>query len=199
MVKTSYAWPLLLAGAAGLGVTCLAAPTLNQPAVATAISLSAAEKPASEPVVRPEPAPAAAPALAPVVRSPEAEAGRVEACQAEFDKVLAANSIKFQPNRFDLTDRGKVAVEKLLVVGKACSGMKIEIRAHTDSQGKRQNNIRLSKRRADAVRDHLVERGLSPGLLTAVGFGPDRPVASNRTSSGREKNRRIEFRVSRVE
>ncbi len=203
MPNQTYALPLLLAGIIGLGVTCFVAAPSGQTAVATAIPLSAPEKPQAAPVRMPEPAPAPAAAVAPapavVPPSPEAEAGRAEACEAEFKKVSEANRIEFQRDRFDLTAKGKLAVDKLLVVARACSGLKIEVQGHTDSGGKRQNNIRLSRKRADAVRDHLVELGLAPDLLTAVGFGPDRPVASNRTSSGREKNRRIEFRVSRLE
>jgi OmpA-OmpF porin, OOP family len=198
MTKPNYALPLLLAGAVGLAVTCFAAPSLERPAVATAISLP---EPKPAPVVEPEPAPvavAAAPAPA-VVRTPEAEAGRAQACQAEFDKVSQANRIDFGRDRYDLSPKAKAAVDKFLIVARACSGLKIEVGGHTDSQGKRRNNVNLSKKRADAVRDYLVELGLSPDLLTAVGFGPDRPVASNRTSSGRDRNRRIEFRVSRVE
>lgn len=203
MPNQTYALPLLLTGVIGLGVTCFVAAPAGQTAVATAIPLSAPAKPVAAPVSAPEPTPApaaTAPAPAAVVPpSPEAEAGRAQACEAEFKKVSEANPIEFQRDRFDLTAKGKTAVDKLMVVARACSGLKIEVQAHTDSGGKRQNNIRLSKKRAEAVRDHLVELGLSPDLLTAVGFGPDRPVASNRNSSGREKNRRIEFRVSRVE
>jgi len=73
---------------------------------------------------------------------------------------------------------------------------KIRIEGHTDSRGNRKRNIRLSQDRAEAVRDYLVKRGVPADRLEAQGFGPDRPVVSNRTSKGREENRRVEFVVT---
>ena len=130
---------------------------------------------------------------------PCVELCRAEACQAEFARVVTENPIEFGRDRWGLDAKAKAAVDKLAVVGKACSGSKIEVQAFTDSQGNRASNTRLSLKRAQVVKEYLVELGLSPDQLTAVGFGPDRPVASNRTSSGRARNRRIEFRVTRVE
>src|SRR5690606_10362862 len=116
-------------------------------------------------------------------------AGRVAACQAEFDKLVQENPIDFPRDSADLSGTGKATISKLVVVIRACSGLKIEIQGHTDSEGKRQNNIQLSSRRADTVKKYLVELGLSPALLTAVGLGPDHPVASNRTPSDRARTR----------
>jgi OOP family OmpA-OmpF porin len=53
--------------------------------------------------------------------------------------------------------------------------------------------MRLSEARADAVRDWLIEHGIEPERLTAVGLGPDNPIAPNDTREGRAQNRRIEF------
>jgi OOP family OmpA-OmpF porin len=71
--------------------------------------------------------------------------------------------------------------------------LKLVVEGHTDSTGPRAFNMDLSKRRAQAVVDYLVGKGVSPVRLTAKGFGPDRPIADNGTRLGRAKNRRVQF------
>ena len=73
--------------------------------------------------------------------------------------------------------------------------MKVAIEGHTDSTGPEAGNMRLSQRRAAAVRDYLVSRGISADRLEAAGLGPTQPIASNKTEKGRAKNRRTEFRI----
>ena len=71
----------------------------------------------------------------------------------------------------------------------------IRIEGHTDSSGSRDFNLNLSQRRAEAVKNFLVGRGVDEGRLTAVGIGPDQPMFSNETASGRSANRRVEFHI----
>jgi outer membrane protein OmpA-like peptidoglycan-associated protein len=73
--------------------------------------------------------------------------------------------------------------------------LKLEVEGHTDDRGPAAMNTRLSLARARAVVQALMRRGVSPTRLVAKGAGPSRPVADNRTSQGRERNRRVEFRV----
>jgi outer membrane protein OmpA-like peptidoglycan-associated protein len=73
----------------------------------------------------------------------------------------------------------------------------VVVGAHTDDRGFADANRRLSQQRAEAVRDYLIEKGVSPGRLQAKGYGPDRPIDSNATSIGRENNRRVEFLIIR--
>lgn len=70
--------------------------------------------------------------------------------------------------------------------------LKIEIVGHTDNIGDRQYNINLSLRRAQALRNELVGRGISADRITAVGKGSAQPIATNDTEEGRAKNRRVE-------
>ncbi len=70
----------------------------------------------------------------------------------------------------------------------------IEVGGHTDNTGSAATNRRLSKERADVVRGYLIGKGIPAARLTAVGYGPDRPIASNRTEEGRAANRRVELR-----
>lgn len=75
---------------------------------------------------------------------------------------------------------------------------KIRIEGHTDDRGADEVNKALSQQRAQAVADYLIGRGIEPDRLEAVGFGEERPMASNRTASGRRKNRRVEFNLEDV-
>ena len=69
----------------------------------------------------------------------------------------------------------------------------LSIEGHTDSVGRTQYNMKLSQERAQRVRDYLIEASISPALITASGFGESKPVASNQTAAGRQKNRRVEI------
>jgi outer membrane protein OmpA-like peptidoglycan-associated protein len=67
-----------------------------------------------------------------------------------------------------------------------------EIEGHTDNVASEHYNMALSQKRADAVRDYLIQKfNISPSRLTARGYGPTRPVADNNTDEGRQKNRRV--------
>ncbi|MGQ9863336.1 MAG: DUF5723 family protein [Bacteroidia bacterium] len=72
---------------------------------------------------------------------------------------------------------------------------RLRIDGHTDNVGKREYNIRLSQNRANAVKQYLIGKGIEEERIEARGFGPDRPIASNKTEAGRAKNRRVEFKV----
>jgi len=72
------------------------------------------------------------------------------------------------------------------------------VEGHTDNQGTDAINNELSNRRANAVRDYLVVRGVASEAITAQGFGSTRPIAENRTPEGRAMNRRVEIIVDRA-
>ena len=74
-----------------------------------------------------------------------------------------------------------------------CSAVHVAIQGHTDSVGSDAYNLKLSQRRAEAVRDFLVEKGIAAARLTTKGFGKADPVASNATPEGRAQNRRVEL------
>lgn len=73
--------------------------------------------------------------------------------------------------------------------------MRIVVEGHTDSRGSNSLNLRLSQARADSVRAFLIENGIAGDRLTAIGFGEEQPIASNRSAAGRERNRRVEFTI----
>ncbi len=77
----------------------------------------------------------------------------------------------------------------------APAGLKLEIGGHTDSTGDTAANLQLSQARAEAVRDELIQLGVSPQVLIAKGYGGTKPIASNETEAGRFQNRRIEYTI----
>jgi outer membrane protein OmpA-like peptidoglycan-associated protein len=73
---------------------------------------------------------------------------------------------------------------------------KIVIEGHTDDRGNKKKNEQLSEDRAKAVIAHLVRGGVARDRLSAIGYGPNRPIAPNKTDAGRKKNRRVEFLIT---
>ena len=72
---------------------------------------------------------------------------------------------------------------------------KVEVTGHSDDTGARDYNAQLSLRRAEAVKAYLMSRGVDGERITTRGAGLDEPLVNEKTSSARQKNRRIEFRV----
>ena len=73
---------------------------------------------------------------------------------------------------------------------------RVEVQGHTDNVGNYKFNMDLSERRAQAVRDYLIKKGVPAASLTAHGYGPDKPIADNKTKKGRALNRRVEFDIT---
>jgi OOP family OmpA-OmpF porin len=69
----------------------------------------------------------------------------------------------------------------------------LKLAGHTDNSGSMALNLRLSKDRAEAVKAYLVSQGANASRIEATGYGPNQPIASNKTSDGRQLNRRVEF------
>lgn len=115
--------------------------------------------------------------------------------QAELDAALANRVIGFEPGKALLTEAGRAVLDGLVPLLQQFKGRRFEVIGHTDNDGPRAANVQLSRARAAAVRDYLVERGIPAQAIVTGGMGPDRPVADNTTPEGRARNRRIEFRV----
>ena len=64
---------------------------------------------------------------------------------------------------------------------------------HTDAVGKDSTNMKLSRDRANSVREYFISKGITTDRLTSDGFGESQPVATNKTSAGRAKNRRVDM------
>ena len=116
--------------------------------------------------------------------------------QTTINKVLAQQTVQFETASAVLTPVGVAALNKVLPVIKS-SKAAIEIDGHTDSQGDAAKNLALSQARAQTVQRYLVAHGVAATRLTAKGFGETKPIASNATDAGRQKNRRIDLRVKK--
>jgi outer membrane protein OmpA-like peptidoglycan-associated protein len=101
------------------------------------------------------------------------------------------------PESFQQLDAAGRAFKKALEVGKADKWV-IEIAGHTDNVGSPEINLKLSQERAESVRQYLLQTyKLPPQVLIAKGYGQTQPIASNDTPDGREKNRRVVFKVTK--
>ncbi|MBW8823599.1 MAG: OmpA family protein [Xanthomonadales bacterium] len=113
-------------------------------------------------------------------------------------KALSLMGIRFDTGKATITrDSMETLTKAADAIKKAPSGTRIEVGGHTDNTGNAAANMKLSQDRADAVAAKLKELGVADGILTAAGYGQDKPVADNGTEAGRAKNRRIEFTVAK--
>src|SRR5262249_42465033 len=76
---------------------------------------------------------------------------------------------------------------------------RIEVAGHTDNVGLASANTTLSQKRAEAVVAYLKTKGVDEKRLTPKGYGPDKPIADNKTTAGKQKNRRVEFNIVKGE
>ncbi len=114
----------------------------------------------------------------------------VEVVTLQGKVLFAFNSAKLSPEGKKALDG---VIERLRTFDKVKS---IVITGHTDSIGSAAYNQKLSERRANAVRDYLISRGVNPALITAIGKGESEPIASNKTREGRAMNRRVEIQIT---
>ncbi|MEZ4698859.1 MAG: OmpA family protein [Rhodothermales bacterium] len=110
-----------------------------------------------------------------------------------LEAVLAGHRVQFLINTAELVPASKELLNRVAAVLGEAEDVHIEVQGHTDILGSVAMNNALSQSRADAVRDYLISQGIAPARLTAIGYGPTRPVATNTTQEGRIKNRRVEF------
>jgi OOP family OmpA-OmpF porin len=127
----------------------------------------------------------------------EQELAELNARQTERGLVLTLGDVLFAPDQAELTTEAMRKLYPLVTLLKEHPKRSIRIAGYTDSRGLESYNLDLSQRRADAVRDFLIENGVAPSRIVARGYGEAAPVASNTTSIGRRENRRVEVLVPR--
>ncbi|MDC0715275.1 OmpA family protein [Nannocystis bainbridge] len=103
--------------------------------------------------------------------------------------------IFFDIDKDSIKKTSKATLDNAVKVLKDFPSVKVEISGHTDSSGDRDHNVDLSKRRADAVKKYLTDKGIDSARITTRGAGPDEPIADNNSKTGKAKNRRIEFKL----
>jgi len=108
---------------------------------------------------------------------------------------LVLENVFFASNSFELEEKSKSELNRIARFLNENPDVRVRFEGHTDSQGSRDLNTKLSDNRAKAVKRYLVENGIEDWRMEAKGFGPDRPVATNDTDEGRAQNRRTEMVV----
>lgn len=101
--------------------------------------------------------------------------------------------IEFESGSAKLTKSSYATLDDIIKLMKKVESANLEVQGHTDNSGSLEVNKKLSQDRAQAVVDYLVQNGIENDRVRAVGFGPDRPIADNKTKAGRAKNRRVEL------
>ncbi len=108
---------------------------------------------------------------------------------------MILKGVTFVTNKATLTPESEAILMKALNTLRAYPKLKVEIKGYTDNVGKSSYNLKLSQKRAKAVKIWLVKKGIDATRLIAKGYGEANPIATNKTEEGRKKNRRIEFSI----
>lgn len=159
---------------------------------------AASRKQAEEQMARAQASAAAARAADEQSKRLAAQLEEMKATKTERGIVLTLGDVLFDTGRSDLKPGALRTLEQLttfLVENPERSAL---IEGHTDAVGSDAFNQRLSEQRAAAVQNALVERGISQARISAVGFGPSKPVVGNDTAAGRQQNRRVEIIIPDV-
>lgn len=108
-------------------------------------------------------------------------------------KVFVLEGVNFESGKATITQDSYISLMKVVDIMETFKEATFEIVGHTDNVGSKEKNKQLSADRAAAVKNFLVENGISESRMTTSGMGDSKPVASNKTPEGRAQNRRIEF------
>ena len=106
-----------------------------------------------------------------------------------------AKTILFDTGRSTIKERSEEVLKNIVAILEEYSRARFSIDGHTDSVGSSSLNQKLSQERAYSVMNYLIENGIASSRLEAAGYGEDRPLADNGTSSGRKTNRRVEINL----
>jgi len=123
------------------------------------------------------------------------ELANLKAHQTDRGMVLTVGDVLFAPGKAEIGAGAQRSIDKLAEFLKAYPKRNVVIEGHTDNIGDEAFNVKLSQQRADAVRDMLVARGISPQRIQTKGYGPKFPVVDNDSAAGRQQNRRVEVLV----
>lgn len=106
----------------------------------------------------------------------------------------ALKGVVFKTNSPELTDNSKKILDEVATTLTEFNNVAVEVQGHTDNTGNADHNTMLSQARAQTVADYLATKGVAKTRLSAKGFGSTAPVADNKTSTGRQQNRRVELK-----
>jgi outer membrane protein OmpA-like peptidoglycan-associated protein len=110
-------------------------------------------------------------------------------------KVYTLDNVYFDVGKATLREESYAELNELVDYMKRREDIRVEIAGHTDNTGSKEDNIKLSQRRAEKVEDYLISKGIDARRIDPKGYGEDQPIASNKTKEGRQKNRRTEVHI----
>jgi len=115
----------------------------------------------------------------------------------EEQKVIneAFSNLEFETGTDKISDKSLSSLEELATLLISKPMYKLEISGHTDNVGNAAKNLKLSQSRSNAVKSFLTKKGVPAAQMKAFGFGSKKPVADNKTPEGRQRNRRVEFKI----
>lgn len=118
--------------------------------------------------------------------------------QEEVKKEAAriAAQIQFSFGKTDIDPKYETALQEVADLLRADSALLLTIEGHTDNKGSLNRNKVISQQRADAIKKYLQKLGVQESRMNAIGWGPEKPIATNDTEAGRAANRRVEFKLS---
>jgi len=119
------------------------------------------------------------------------------AAEMNQDSIITLGDILFLPDSYELSSTSTYLINDIATHLNVYSLTKALILGHTDNTGSLAYNLSLSQKRAEAVRDRLVQLGISPDRILAIGYGSDRPITDNSTEIGKSQNRRVEVVFNR--
>ncbi len=127
------------------------------------------------------------------------ELARIAATKQESRGLVVTlpSGIFFDTGKSTLKAGAKKTLSRIADQLKGDSSIKVAVEGHTDNTGSSAKNMTLSEKRAQAVRDYLVSKGIPEDRITATGKGESEPVATNKTVAGRQQNRRVELVITR--
>ncbi len=113
----------------------------------------------------------------------------------DYARIFTLDNVYFDINKWDIKPECEPAIDNLYNSLTLNPNMHIEIAGHTDSDGDAHKNLILSQHRAEAVMNHLIQKGLDPKRVQAKGYGEYKPIAPNDSPPNKSRNRRTEVRV----
>ncbi len=134
---------------------------------------------------------------------PDQPAATADGCPKKYvNVVVTAKKIEIKQTVYFDTNKTTIKPVSYSLLNEVAQALKdnpkieVQVEGHTDSRGRNRRNLRLSQGRAESVRTYLIGQGVASERMTAKGFGEETPIADNRTRSGREQNRRVEFLIT---
>jgi OmpA-OmpF porin, OOP family len=113
----------------------------------------------------------------------------------EAAKNYTLNQLQFESGKANIKTSSFALMNDLVEIMLLKPTMKIQIAGHTDSDGEAADNLLLSQQRANAVKTYLINKGIAPSRIIAIGYGETKPIGDNTTTEGKAKNRRTEVSI----